>query len=532
MAKAVLIVLDGLGVGNAPDAAQYGDEGSDTLANMAAAVGGVHVPNLERLGLGNLHKIPGVSPVEQPRASFGRLKEISAGKDSTTGHWELMGLVIDEAFPTYPDGFPPEILDRFTELTGYGVLGNKAASGTAIIEELGDEHLATGKLIVYTSADSVFQIAAHDQVCDLKELYRVCEIAREMLVAPHQVSRVIARPFTGPSGNFKRTPDRHDYSITPPAGLALTALQEAGVTVHSIGKIYDLYAGTGIDHTYPSKSNAQGMAKLLDLYVDCPDEQALIMLNLVDFDMLWGHRNDPEGMKEGLEIFDAWLPGFLGTMEPGDLLLMTADHGNDPTTPSTDHSRELVPVLAFLKGWEQGKDLGVREGFMDVAATFTHFFGAGSPRKGQSFLPEVLGMDDEEAALVQAACDVRARSYSPYSGFRVGAALRAEDGSVFTGTNVENASFGLSNCAERTAIFRAVTEGHQRFSTIAVCADGPWPTPPCGACRQVLLEFGPDMKVLLAGDRGLDGPVRVFTAGQLVPEAFLSFDRKTRGTTS
>ncbi len=389
MARAILIVLDGLGVGGAPDAAAYGDAGSDTLANMAAQVGGLAVPNLASLGLGNLHAIAGVPATARPLASWGRLQEVSAGKDSTTGHWELMGLVTAEPFPTYPDGFPPEVLAEFTRRTGWGVLGNKAASGTAIIAELGDEHLATRKLIVYTSADSVFQIAAHDAVCPLEELYRVCEEARAMLVPPHAVSRVIARPFTGPSGSFVRTPHRHDYSVQPPPGLVLPMLQEAGVKVRSIGKIYDLYAGVGIDETFSSKSNAEGMARLDELCARPPEGPELILLNLVDFDMLWGHRNDPAGMKRGLEDFDPWLGGFLERQLPGELLVITADHGNDPTTPSTDHSREQVPLLARLVGREPGVPLGVRLGFMDVAATFADFFGAAAPRKGTSFLSDL-----------------------------------------------------------------------------------------------------------------------------------------------
>lgn len=387
MARAILIVLDGLGVGGAPDADRYGDQGSDTLGNMAAATGGLDVPNLARLGLGNVHAIAGVAPVAAPLAAWGRLQEVSAGKDSTTGHWELMGLVTAEPFPTYPDGFPPELLAEFTRRTGWGVIGNKAASGTAIIAELGDEHLATRKLIVYTSADSVFQIAAHDAVCPLEELYRVCEVARALLVPPHAVSRVIARPFTGPSGAYERTPYRHDYSVPPPDGLVLPRLQAAGVTVRSIGKIYDLYAGVGIDETFASKNNDEGMARLDELCARPAAGPELILLNLVDFDMLWGHRNDPEGMKAGLERCDAWLGGFLERQRPGDLLVITADHGNDPTTPSTDHSREQVPLLARLLGREPGVPLGVREGFMDVAATFSDFFAAAPPRKGTSFLP-------------------------------------------------------------------------------------------------------------------------------------------------
>ncbi len=385
MARAILIVLDGLGVGGAPDAAAYGDEGSDTLANMAAAVGGLQVPNLASLGLGNLHAIAGVAPAARPRAGYGRLVEVSAGKDSTTGHWELMGVVTEHPFPTYPNGFPPDLLAEFTRLTGYGVIGNKAASGTAIIEELGDEHRATRKLIVYTSADSVFQIAAHDEVCDIEELYRVCQIARDLLQPPHQVSRVIARPFTGPSGAYARTTQRHDYSVEPPKELLLPALQRAGVRVESIGKIYDLYAGLGIDRTHASRNNAEGMARLDEVYA-AADDGTLILLNLVDFDMLWGHRNDPQGMRRGLEEFDRWLGGFLTRLRAGDLLLMTADHGNDPTTPTTDHSREMVPLLACLGAVDRGVDLGTLEGFMDVAATFADFFGAPPPRRGHSFL--------------------------------------------------------------------------------------------------------------------------------------------------
>ncbi len=389
MATAILIILDGLGVGNAPDAEAYGDLGSDTLGNMARQVGGLNVPHLASLGLANLHPIEGVESAAAPRGAFGRLEEVSAGKDSTTGHWELMGLVTEVPFPTYPDGFPADVLADFTARTGYGVLGNRAASGTAIIAELGDEHLATGKLIVYTSADSVFQIAAHDKVCDLDELYRVCEIAREMLQPPHEVSRVIARPFTGESGDFTRTAFRHDYSVDPPAGLLLPMLQKHGVEVSSIGKIYDLYNGLGIDHSHTSRSNDEGMENLDRLYNETANGERLLLLNLVDFDMLWGHRNDPAGMKKGLEEFDRWLGPFLDGLREGDLLLMTADHGNDPTTPSTDHSREQVPLLAYLAGQPGGQDLGVRKGFMDVGATYADYFGSPAPAKGRSFLPNM-----------------------------------------------------------------------------------------------------------------------------------------------
>jgi len=385
MATAILIILDGLGVGGAPDAQEYGDEGSDTLGNMSREVGGLNIPNLAKLGLGNISTIQGVPPSDNPTGVFGRLEEISEGKDSTTGHWELMGVVTKVAFPTYPNGFPDELLQEFTNKTGYEVLGNKPASGTAIIEELGDEHLSTGKLIVYTSGDSVFQIAAHDEVCDINELYRVCEIAREMLVEPHAIGRVIARPFTGSSGNYSRTPYRHDYSIHPPKEMLLPVLQKSGVEISSIGKIYDLYNGAGIDHSHTSLNNSEGMANLERLYAKEHDKDRLILLNLVDFDMLWGHRNDPHGMKKGLEEFDLWLGTFLQKLSSDDLLLMTADHGNDPTTDSTDHSREHVPLLAYRGGLIQGSDIGVRKGFMDVGATISDFFGCSSPIKGKSF---------------------------------------------------------------------------------------------------------------------------------------------------
>lgn len=389
MARAILIILDGLGVGAAPDAAAYGDEGSDTLGNLSRHCGGLDLPNLGALGLGSLHAIAGVPPAASPLAAYGRMREVSAGKDSTTGHWELMGLVTARPFPTYPQGFPAAVMDAFTKATGHGWLGNIAASGTAIIEQLGDEHVRTGKLIVYTSADSVFQIAAHEDVVALSELYRVCEKARALLVPPHEVSRVIARPFRGRSGAYERTAGRHDYSVAPGGGLVLHALRRRQVHVQTIGKIYDLFAGQGIDATTASSGNDEGMRLLAELYAAAPDP-AFLMVNLVDFDMLWGHRNDPQGMAAGLRRFDAWLGGFLPRLRTGDLLLLAADHGNDPTTPSTDHSREEVPLLALLNGQPPpGRALGLRETFADLGATVADFFGADSPAHGTSFLTEL-----------------------------------------------------------------------------------------------------------------------------------------------
>ena len=389
MSTAVLIILDGMGVGEAPDAAEYGDEGTNTFVNMSNVVEGITTPTLESLGLGNIADIRGVSTVSKPRASHGRLEEISSGKDSTTGHWELMGVVTETPYPTYPNGFPDDVLEAFTQQTGYGVIGNIAASGTQIIEDLGDEHLATGKLIVYTSADSVFQIAAHDQVCDIDELYRVCDIARNLLRGEHNVSRVIARPFTGPMGNYERTPYRRDYSVSPPESMLLNSFQSSGIQVETIGKIYDLYNGMGVDISHASKSNAEGMKILEQVYNAEHDKPRMLLLNLVDFDMLWGHRNDPHGMKQGLEIFDAWLAEFLAQMQEGDLVMLTADHGNDPTGTSTDHSREHVPLIAYKQGSHNGQDIGIRKGFMDVAATYAEYFGYDYQGPGVSFYNQI-----------------------------------------------------------------------------------------------------------------------------------------------
>ncbi len=389
MGHAILIILDGVGVGALPDAGDYGDLGHDTLAHTATAVGGLHLPNLGRLGLGNLHTVEGVPPADSPRGAYGRLNEISKGKDSTTGHWELMGVVTEVPYPTYPQGFPAEVLDPFTAAVERGVLGNKAASGTHIIQELGDEHVQSGDLIIYTSADSVFQIAAHEDVVPLEELYRICQIARDQLVAPHGVSRVIARPFIGTSGKYERTPNRRDFSVEPPEGLVLAGLTEAGIPVHAIGKIADLYAHKGITHTVVSKSNAQGMEAMTRLYAELDDDPALVLLNLVDFDMLWGHRNNPEGMARDLEAFDRWIGGFVDGLAADDLLIMTADHGNDPTTTSSDHSREYVPLIVVRGGRDLGVDLGIRSTFADVGATFCEYFGHQAPAHGQSFLPEL-----------------------------------------------------------------------------------------------------------------------------------------------
>ena len=398
MASAIIIILDGVGAGELPDAADYGDVGSDTLGNTARAVGGLALPTLGRLGLGNLRPVAGVPPVARPAAAWGRLGEVSRGKDSTTGHWELMGVVTEVPFPTYPHGFPPDVLARFRAATGREALGNCVASGTEIIARLGDEHVRTGRPIVYTSADSVFQIAAHEDVVPLDTLYAWCEAARGLLTPPHHVSRVIARPFTGASGGYVRTPNRRDFSVEPPDALLLPRLVAAGVAVTAVGKISDLYAAKGITEKIVAKGNAQGQQALAGAYARDAAGDALFLLNLVDFDMLWGHRNDPAGMAAELVRFDAWLAGWLPRLRPGDLLMITADHGNDPTTASTDLARVYVPLLAVLGGRAGGGPLGDRATFADVGATVAEFFGVPAPAVGRSFLAPLRAAPAEGAA--------------------------------------------------------------------------------------------------------------------------------------
>ncbi|MBM7865156.1 phosphopentomutase [Heliobacterium gestii] len=365
--RVILIVLDSVGIGELPDADRYGDRGSHTLANIARAVGGLRLPNLAKLGLGNIDVIAGVSPAERPDGLFGKMAERAPGKDTTTGHWELAGVILDKPFPVYPDGFPPEVMETFEKAIGRSTLGNVAASGTEIIERLGEEHMATGAPIVYTSADSVFQIAAHEEVIPLEELYRYCQIARDILRGDHAVGRVIARPFVGVPTAFRRTTNRHDYSLKPPGRLVFDVIAEAGREVAAVGKIYDIYAGQAISRHVSTRSNMEGVDRTLDYMREVA--QGLIMTNLVDFDMLYGHRNDPEGYARALEEFDGRLPEILAALQPEDLLLVTADHGCDPTTPSTDHSREYVPVLVTGQQIPSGIPLGIRSTFADLGET-------------------------------------------------------------------------------------------------------------------------------------------------------------------
>jgi phosphopentomutase len=385
--RAAVIVLDGVGAGEAPDAAAYGDVGSDTLANTARAVGGFDLPALASLGLGRIKPIDGVVPSPNPSGAWGIMEPRSAGKDSTTGHWEIAGLHLARAFPTYPHGFPRELLDTFSAKTGRAVIGNVVGSGTAIIDEFGAEHMRTGAWIVYTSADSVFQIAAHEGVIPLRELYAACDVARALLVEPHNVSRVIARPFEGEPGRFQRvSAHRRDVSIEPPGETLLDVLQSAGVARTGIGKIDDLFARRAITSAH-MPTNAEGIAAVREWLRSTAS--GFLFVNLVDFDQLFGHRNDAAGFYGALREFDRALPSILSTLREDDLLFITADHGNDPTTASTDHARECVPLLAAGPR-VRAVDLGRRSTFSDLGATVADWFGVGFRGRGRSFLSELV----------------------------------------------------------------------------------------------------------------------------------------------
>ena len=386
--RAIVIVLDGVGVGQAPDAGAYGDSSANCLTNCARAVGGLHLPTFEAMGLGNITPIEGTPPIGTALGVYGRLEEASAGKDSTTGHWELMGVTLKRALPTYPNGFPAPLVAEFERAIGRGTLGNKAASGTVIIEELGQEHLRTGMPILYTSADSVFQLAAHEEVIPLPELYRMCEIARGLLTGDNAVGRVIARPFIGRPGSFIRTPHRRDFSLDPPAPTLLDRLKETGYTVSGIGKIEDLFAERGLTRSNHTGTNQAGM--------EAAEAEAatkfsgLLFVNLVDCDQLYGHRRDPHGYAAALEVVDAWLPKLISGLGPGDALFITGDHGTDPTFRGTDHTREAVPLLGVGPAISRSNvNLGARRSFADLGATLAEAFGVAKLPSGTSFAAEI-----------------------------------------------------------------------------------------------------------------------------------------------
>jgi phosphopentomutase len=384
--RVVLIVLDSVGVGALPDAATYGDEGANTLGNLARVTGGLSLPNLGRLGLGNILPLPGVPPEVHPAGAYGRMAQASPGKDTTTGHWELAGVILRQPFPTYPDGFPAPVIEAFEGAIGRKVLGNLAVSGTEIIQRLGEEHLRTGRPIVYTSADSVFQVAAHEDVVPLEELFWMCKVARRILVGPHGVARVIARPFAGPPGAFQRTPRRRDFSLPPPEPTLLDQLTQAGIPVTGIGKIEDLFAGRGLREAIHTAGNREGMEATRRWLAR---GEGLLFTNLVDYDMLYGHRNDVRGYAAALTDFDEFLPQLVKRLREGDLLLLTADHGCDPTTPGTDHTREYVPLLAAGPRVKGGVGLGTRSTFADVGATAAEWLGGPPLPAGKSFAREI-----------------------------------------------------------------------------------------------------------------------------------------------
>jgi phosphopentomutase len=383
--RVLVVVLDSVGVGALPDADEYGDAGAATLQHAAEAVGELSLPNLQRLGLGCIVPVAGVSPVDKPLGYFGKMAEQSRGKDTTSGHWEMMGLVVEEPFSVFPDGFPPEIVEPFVQATGRGVLGNRPASGTRIVEELGEEHLQTGKWILYTSADSVFQLAAHEGKVPLSELYAACETARKQL-DPWRVGRVIARPFVGSPGAFSRTYNRHDFSMPPDGPTVLDSLRQAGVQVIGVGKIRDIFAGAGVSRSVTTEGNQDGLDRLATLLDERPP--GLVFANLIDFDMRFGHRRNPSGYAHAMEEFDHGLIRLMERMTPDDLLLVTADHGCDPTyAVHTDHTREYVPVIMWSPRFASGGDLGTRETFADLGATAADALGVEWYGPGRSFLP-------------------------------------------------------------------------------------------------------------------------------------------------
>jgi phosphopentomutase len=386
--RVVLLVLDGVGVGEAPDAARYGDVGSNTLGNLARVQRGLFLPHLCNLGLGSITDIMGVRAVGRPMGCYGKMQELSMGKDTTTGHWELTGVAVEKPFPTYAQGFPHEILEAIEKRIGKKTLGNKAASGTGIIDELGEKHIKTGYPIIYTSADSVLQIAAHEDVIPLDELYKICEIAREVCIGEHAVGRIIARPFFGEPGGFTRTPGRRDFSLLPPRKTVLDHMAASGLEVWAVGKIEDIFANQGITKSEHTTDNRSGMMFTISLLEEA--FSGLVFTNLVDFDSKYGHRNDPEGFAKALEEFDGMLPQLLNKLTDQDMLIIVADHGCDPTTESTDHSREYVPLLVYGPALKSGVNLGVRETFADVAATIAEIFSVPRPSIGSSFLTEVI----------------------------------------------------------------------------------------------------------------------------------------------
>lgn len=534
--RVFLIVLDSFGIGEAPDAAEFGvtadggDRGGDTLASVASSPA-FSAPNLTRLGLFNIDgqagKAPGGKLPSKPGGAVARLSELSRGKDTTIGHWEIAGVISPTPMPTFPDGFPDELIREFEKATGRGVLCNKPYSGTAVIHDYGEEHLRTGDLIVYTSADSVFQIAAHENLVPPEQLYEYCRIARRLLTGKYAVGRVIARPFEGKFPEFTRTSRRHDFSIEPPAQTMLDAVSAAGLDMLGVGKIHDIFAGRGLTDFVYAEDNADGMRKT-SAYAE-RDFHGLCFVNLVDTDSKFGHRRDPDGYAGAISEFDRWLGGFLPTLGDDDVVMITADHGCDPRfMKTTDHTREYIPLIIAGRGIEP-QNFGTRAGFDNIAATVCDLLGVEFPTRSHGF---AAGLAVPPTELIRAAREAMKNAYAPYSHFTVGAALLCADGKVFGGCNIESASYSPTNCAERTAIFKAVSEGERNFSAIAVCGGHEGKIsgvfPPCGVCRQAMAEFCAPEEFEIILDTGRDGEYERYTLEELLPRTFTPNDLKLK----
>lgn len=523
MKRIFLIVLDSFGIGELPDAEKFGDCGANTLKSCAKT-GKLDIPNMIRLGIGNINAVSDVPSVNSPAGAFGKLAEKSGGKDTTVGHWEIAGLISDSPFPTYPNGFPESVIEKIEEVTGRRVLCNKPYSGTEVILDYGREHEKSGALIVYTSADSVLQIAANESIIPMEEQYDICRKVRGIMQGCHGVGRVIARPYIGEYPNYTRTSNRRDFSLEPGGVTMLDEICGAGLDVVAVGKIDDIFVGRGITKAIHTNGNSDGLRVTSDLAKT--DLHGLCFVNLVDFDSLYGHRNDPEGYAKALSEFDAWLGGFIEELGDEDVVIITADHGCDPDDgEKTDHTREYVPLLVYGKGIVP-TDLGIRASFSDISATVTELLGVEHTGSGRSFAEKISSGIIAER-LISAAESAAGNAYSPYSDFCVGAALLCSDGEIFTGCNIENASYSATVCAERTAFFKALSEGKREFTAIAVTGgkredinrNAPLEMcPPCGVCRQVMAEFcdGDKFKVILS-DRG---EIKTFSLNEILPLGF------------
>ncbi|MBE6641888.1 MAG: phosphopentomutase [Ruminococcaceae bacterium] len=517
--RAFIIVLDGTGAGEGKDAAEYGDVGSFTLKS-AYNSGRLNVPNMISMGLGNIDGLDFLGKTEVPLAAFGKMAERSIGKDTTTGHWEIAGIIGTEPPKVYPEGFPADMVALIEKAAGREIIVNKPYSGTKVLEDYGADHLKTGKLIVYTSADSVCQIAAHIDLVPVSELHAICTRVREMLKGKYSVGRVIARPFAGEAPKFYRTEDRKDFALEPPYSV-LDAIKDAGKDVISVGKISDIFAAKGITKSYPVHGNPDCCDAAMEVLRS--DFEGLCFVNLVDTDTEFGHRRDAKGFADCLSAFDRWLGEFVQYMREGDMLIITADHGCDPGFTGTDHTREYVPLLVYGNKLVTA-DLGVRATFADVAASVSRWLGVSYDGVGTDFVEAILPPFDADALAVTAR-EAMANAYAPYSMCTVGAALLCDDGTVYTGVNIENAAYSPTICAERSAFVRAINEGKRRFTAIAVCGENTRLRIegdlfyPCGVCRQFMREFcGEDFKIVVTNARG--SRTEIYTLGQLLPHGF------------